>query len=295
MVSISGRNQRKKDGLSLREGLNIGLKRNYYVKPVDSAKNCIYLQMEKDQLQISLVQADTSGETTEANLASLEEMLENDDSFSDIYLLPELFNTGYQRAFTTKPETMGLQTHRWMRLIASRKNAAICGSVTITEAGKTYNRMLFVAPDGNTQHYDKVNIFKFSGEDKIYASGNDSPIFEYAGWRIKPTICFDIRFPETIRNHVPFYDLILCAAHWPKARIAAWNKLLPARAIENQAYLAAVNRFGTESETRYPGHSVGLDFLGNVLAASEEKSEISSFIISKTEQNDFRERYKFLV
>jgi len=250
--------------------------------------------MKKDQLQISLVQANTSQESTEANLASLEELLECADSQSDIYLLPELFNTGYQRAFTTKPETMGLQTHRWMRLLAERKNAAICGSLTISEGGKIFNRMLFVAPDGSTQHYDKVNVFKFSGEDKVFASGNRLPIFEFLGWKIKPSICFDIRFPETIRNTFPYYDLILCAAHWPEARIAAWDKLLPARAIENQTYLAAVNRFGKEGEIFYPGHSIGLDYKGNPLLEINDQTEIKTLSVCKSQQNLFREQFKFL-
>jgi len=250
--------------------------------------------MIKDDLQISLVQADTSGDTIAANLAYLEEMVSDTDQSSDIYLLPELFNTGYQKAFTTKPETMGLQTHRWMRLMAERKNAAICGSVSIQEGGKTLNRLLFVEPNGKTQYYDKINVFKFSGEDKVFSSGESAPIFDFLGWRIKPSICFDMRFPETLRNQNPFYDLILCCAHWPEARISAWDKLLPARAIENQSYLAAVNRYGKEGETKYSGHSVGLDFLGNAIILTNEQAEIRTFNISKTKQDLFREKFRFL-
>jgi len=251
--------------------------------------------MEKNELRVTLVQADTSGETVEANLAMLEELLEKVEEASDVFLLPELFNTGYRNAFVTKPETMGLLSHRWMRLMAERKNAAIVGSVTISEGGKTFNRMLFVTPDGKTQHYDKVNVFKFSGEDKVYAAGHITPIFEYGGWKIKPSICFDMRFPETIRNTKPYYDLILCAAHWPHPRISAWDKLLPARAIENQAYLAAVNRYGHETEVFYPGHSVGLDYLGNTLGEVGEAVGVKTVIFDKTELEIFREKFRFLV
>jgi len=250
--------------------------------------------MEKKEIQITLLQADTHGETIGSNLAILEELIESTEDQTDIILLPELFNTGYKKAFTTRPETMGMQTHKWMRMMAERKNAAICGSVSIAEGGKTFNRMLFVEPDGKTQHYDKVNVFAFSGEDKVFTAGNQLPIFEFLGWRIKPMICFDLRFPETIRNHNPYYDLILCSAHWPKPRIEAWDKLLMARAIENQTYLAAVNRIGMEGEAIYPGHSAGIDFLGKALVYSEEKNSTSLFKISKAAVNEFRIRFPFL-
>jgi len=250
--------------------------------------------MEKDELTIALVQANTSGESIGANLAMLEEMLETTDSQTDIMLLPELFNTGYQNAFTTKPEMMGMQTHRWMKQMAERKKSAICGSVAISEGGFVFNRILFVSPDGQTQHYDKVNVFKFSGEDKLFSVGKTLPLFSFLGWTIKPSICFDIRFPETIRNQDTHYDLILCSAHWPNPRIAAWDKLLQARAIENQSFLAAVNRFGDEGEIHYSGHSVGLDFMGNQIAETSERAEIKTFSISKSSQLNFREKFPFL-
>ena len=250
--------------------------------------------MEKNELKISLVQANTSGKSISANLCMLEEMIESIDFHTDIILLPELFNTGYKNSFSTKPEKMGLETHRWMKLIAERKGAAICGSISILGKEKTFNRMLFVEPSGRTQHYDKINVFKFSGEDKMFSAGESKPIFEFHGWRIKPIICFDLRFSESIRNQAPFYDLILCAAHWPDQRIAAWKKLLPARAIENQSYVAAVNRYGYEEDTYYPGHSVGLDFLGDVLVTANERAEIQSFEILRSALVQFRNNFPFL-
>jgi omega-amidase len=247
-----------------------------------------------DTLKIGLVQANPSFSSIEGNLAALEEQLDRDNSGAEIYLLPELFNTGYRAAFTTRPETMGLLTTRWMRQMAQRKNAAVCGSIAISENGKVFNRMLFVGPDGTVQHYDKVNVFAFSGEDKVFSPGQTGVIFSYLGWSIKATICFDMRFPETIRNHAPYYDLILCSAHWPEPRIQAWDKILPARAIENQAFLAAVNRIGEEGEARYPGHSCLLDFMGSYLWDPMLAEEILTVEISKTAQNKFRQSFPFL-
>lgn len=247
-----------------------------------------------EALCVSLVQANTQFESIGGNLAHLEELLDSAYQKTDIYLLPELFNTGYKLAFSTRPETKGLQTTRWMRQMAERKNAAVCGSIAIAENGKTFNRMLFVTPDGEIQWYDKINVFKFSGEDNVFSAGENQAIFLFKGWKIKPIICFDLRFPEAARNQKPWYDLILCSAHWPQPRISAWDTLLKARAIENQAYLAAVNRFGTEDESHYPGHSAGLDYLGNSLVTTKEKEEIATVVFEKSSLYQFRARFPFL-
>jgi omega-amidase len=247
-----------------------------------------------EDLRVALVQADSRYDSVSGNLAHLEELLESNQESAHIFLLPELFNTGYQAAFNTRPEVYGLETTRWMKLMAKRKNAAICGSVSISEDGKTYNRMLFVLPDGSHFQYDKVNVFKFSGEDQVFSAGKELPVFTYKGWRIKPIICFDLRFPETIRNKSPYYDLILCSAHWPSPRIEAWDKLLMARAIENQAYLGAVNRVGTEGKVEYPGHSAGVDFLGKPVFPVLKQEEIKVFSCSHSELMDFRKNFPFL-
>ena len=248
----------------------------------------------QENLSIALVQADTRHASVGGNLAMLEELLENSGAEADLYLFPELFNTGYANSFVAKPEHMGQETTRWMRTMATRLDAAVCGSAAITEAGKVYNRMLFVSPDGNIQHYDKQRVFRFSGEDKVFSPGLSAPVFKYQGWRIKPIVCFDLRFPEVARNQLPWYDVLLCSAHWPQPRIEAWDKLLLARAIENQAYVAAVNRVGVEGDSTYPGHSAGIDFAGNILAKPADSESVTTFICNKTNLETFRNRFPFL-
>ena len=248
----------------------------------------------RDILKIALVQADPQFETIEGNLAYFEELIETEKNEADLFLLPELFNTGYKLGFTTRPETMGERTCRWMRYLSERKNAVLCGSIAIMEKGKVYNRMLFVKPNGEIEHYDKQNVFAFSGEDKVFTAGAKPVVFDYLGWKIKATICFDLRFPEDCRNQSPFYDLMICSAHWPSARVQAWDALLKARAIENQAYVAAVNRVGKEGAVIYTGHSVGYDFLGNPISRVSEVEEVQSFEVSKTSLANFRESFPFL-
>lgn len=248
----------------------------------------------KPVLYVALVQANTKYTSVSANLAHLEELLETVSSDVDIFLLPELFNTGYQLAFTTPPEVMGLETTRWMLQMAKRKNAALCGSIAIKENDQVFNRMIFATPDGKTQTYDKVNVFRFSGEDKVFSAGLRPAIFEFRGWRLKAIICFDLRFPESVRNTQPWYDAILCSAHWPKPRIEAWDKLVMGRAIENQAYLAAVNRFGQEGDAIYPGHSTAIDFAGQSLVQLQDKEQIGIVSFEYSALHHFRNRFPFL-
>ncbi len=250
--------------------------------------------MKKEELSISLVQANVAFDSVEGNLSHLEELLERDSSESDIYLLPELFNTGYRNAFHMKAEKMGLYTTRWMKQMAARKKGAICGSVAIDENGQVFNRMLFVEPSGTIQYYDKVNVFAFSGEDKVFSAGQKDAIFEYLGWRIKAIICFDLRFPESVRNKAPYFDLIVCSAHWPSPRIQAWDTLIPARAIENQSYFAATNRYGAEGEAMYPGHSVVIDFKGTPMIPALKEECIVTCKLKSSELDQFRASFPFL-
>ncbi|HPI09872.1 MAG TPA: nitrilase-related carbon-nitrogen hydrolase [Catalimonadaceae bacterium] len=250
--------------------------------------------MKKEELSISLVQANVAFDSVEGNLSHLEELLERDSSESDIYLLPELFNTGYRNAFHMKAEKMGLYTTRWMKQMAARKKGAICGSVAIDENGQVFNRMLFVEPSGTIQYYDKVNVFAFSGEDKMFSAGQKDAIFEYLGWRIKAIICFDLRFPESVRNKAPYFDLIVCSAHWPSPRIQAWDTLIPARAIENQSYFAATNRYGAEGEAMYPGHSVVIDFKGTPMIPALKEECIVTCKLKSSELDQFRASFPFL-
>lgn len=249
----------------------------------------------KNKFCISLVQADTRFDDGTGNLAHLEELISSSREPCDLYLLPELFNTGYRNAFTTRPETMNGHSHRWMLHMARRTGAVMAGTISIAEEGKTFNRFLFVRPDGITQHYDKVNVFAYSGEDKVYTAGSLSARFDWLGWNIKPIICFDLRFPESARNHSPHYDVLLCPAHWPAGRMPAWDRLLPARAIENQCYVLATNRIGTEGEISYAGHSAAIDFLGENMAGKTLKEEgVFHFLLEKEKLLHFRKSFPFL-
>jgi omega-amidase len=184
---------------------------------------------------------------------------------SDLILLPEMFSTGFTMNAAAVAEEMNGPTVQWMKKLANAKNAVLCGSVVIRESGKYYNRLIWMQPDGKYFSYDKRHLFRMAGEEKIYTPGTKRLIVNLKGWRICPLVCYDLRFPVWSRNQND-YDLLIYVANWPSRRKYAWKQLLVARAIENQCYVAGLNRTGKDgNKIPYPGNSLLLDPLGKII------------------------------
>ena len=213
---------------------------------------------------------------------------------ADLYVLPEMFSTG----FCTQPEGIAepsnSDTLRWMQRKAAETNAAIAGSVAIEEQGKYYNRFYFVKPDGSVTHYDKKHLFTYGGEHLRFTAGEERVIVEWRGVRILLEVCYDLRFPIWARNRGD-YDMILYVASWPTPRVAAWSALLVARAIENQCYVAGVNRVGTDPACEYCGGSVIIDPYGKVIATCADNTECEATAeIDMQALEAFREKFPVL-
>lgn len=166
------------------------------------------------------------------------------DLNADLFLVPEMFTTGFYMNAEEVADEENLALN-WMKIFAKTKNAAIGGSVSVKDNGKFYNRFYFVKPDGTKYEYNKRHLFSYTGEDKIYTAGNERVIVNYLGFRILLQVCFDARFPVFARNKND-YDVILNVANWPETRVLTWETLNQARAIENQAYVFALNRTGED-------------------------------------------------
>lgn len=243
-------------------------------------------------LNISSIQYDIAWENTAKNKEFLTELITKAIK-ADVYVLPETFTTGFSVKFEMAETMEGLSVN-WMKKMASEKKAAIMGSLIIKEGSSVYNRMVFVTPDKKIQTYDKLHLFNYGDEGKCFTSGKGSVIFEYLNWKIKPIICYDLRFPVSIRN-TENYDILICVANWPKARVEAWDTLLKARAIENQCYVVGVNRIGKDGNNlEYPGHSNSYDPLGKALGEFNNAEIISDFIMDKNKIKITRENFPFL-
>lgn len=256
-----------------------------------------------ENLSICTVQTDIVWENPIANQVYLEELIQFDEAV-DLIVLPEMFTTG----FTINPAKIAehhdekMDSFVWMKKMAQSKNAVMTGSIVVEDQGKYYNRLYWVKPSGEYSYYDKHNLFAFAGEDKEYCAGNTRLIEDIKGWKIMPLICFDLRFPSWARNKIdndgkPTYDLLLYVANWPAKRRIHWQKLLEARAIENQCYVAGINRVGEDPNgLKYIGDTTVIDFFGEeIIKHNDGQSSILITRLEKTKLDAYRKSFPILL
>jgi len=200
-------------------------------------------------LIVHAIQEDLIWENEKANLELFEQRI-SEIGESDLILLPEMFNTG----FTMNPESNANgepgPVLEWMSGQAESAGSVICGSTIVQVNGSYFNRLYWCRPDGSYESYNKRHLFSLAGEEKVYSAGDSIIQTEIKGWKIRPLICYDLRFPVWCRNDSQ-YDLLLFVANWPQRRIMHWDKLLVARAIENQAFVVGLNRVGNDGNQIY--------------------------------------------
>lgn len=245
-------------------------------------------------MKIALIQSSLFWENREKNKKKLEEKINAISEPIDLIVLPEMFTSGFTMHPHLVAETMLGETMVWLQQLAKEKNAAITGSLVITEKGNFYNRLVFVFPSGKVQFYDKRHLFTLAGEDKKYTAGKEKVIIDYLGWKICLLICYDLRFPVFARNSED-YDVLLYVANWPNTRINAWDALLKARAIENMCYTIGVNRIGVDANHHiYNGHSQVQDFLGRAIIEPQESDGVFIATLEKTSLLETRQKLGFL-
>ncbi len=246
-------------------------------------------------LNTALLQVDLKWEDPQANRSLFSKEIKALSDEIDLIILPEMFTTGFSMNAEKLAERNDGLSFNWMREMAILKNAAVTGSLIITEDGNYYNRLFFVFPDGSYKTYDKRHTFTLAKEDKTYSAGKERLIVEYKGWRICPLICYDLRFPVWSRN-TEDYDLLIYVANWPNKRVAAWDALLKARAIENMSYCIGINRTGIDGDGHdYSGHSAVYDCLGeNLTGENREMPFVEEISLDKDHLEKTRKQLKFL-
>lgn len=245
-------------------------------------------------LDITLIQTDLSWQDRDSNIQRFEKHLENVGE-TDLVVLPEMFTTGFSMKAESFYEEEGGPTLQWMLKTSAAIDAAICGSVITKEGDHYFNRLFFVLPSGHYYKYDKRHLFTLANEQDTYTAGKESIVVEYKGWKIKPLICYDLRFPVWCRNKEEA-DVMLFVANWPERRSDAWKTLLKARAIENMCYVAGVNRVGNDGNEVYHSGNSGLyDELGRELLKFEDGSEgVKTYKLDHEKMMASRKRFNFL-
>ncbi len=239
-------------------------------------------------LTLSLIQSELCWHDCEANLKLFSQRLEQVPDNTDLVLLPEMFSTGFTMASEEVAQSMQGEAVTWLRDKAVALQKYICASVVVHDAGRYFNRFVCADPDGALRSYDKRHLFRMADEHQHYSAGQDRLIFEVKGWRVLASVCYDLRFPVWLRN-TNNYDLMVCVANWPAARQSAWNTLLRARSIENQTFVAGVNRVGTDGNgIVYAGGSGIYAPDGEVLSERMEVADIISATLNPATLSSLR-------
>ena len=208
---------------------------------------------------------------------------------TQLIVLPEMFSTGFSMHATQCAEAMGGRAVLWLQAKAAAKAVHIAGSLMIKAQGRFYNRLVWAHPDGALTTYDKKHLFRYAGEEKVYAAGDRQVTIAVDNWRIRPFICYDLRFPIWCRNLNNAYDLALFVANWPARRAAHWKALLRARAIENQAYVIGVNRVGVDGNGHaYSGDSAAISPSGEVMFEKNDEECTPTLRFSRKTLEDYR-------
>lgn len=252
-------------------------------------------------LIISLIQSDLHWEDKNANLAMFEEKIRGIKERTHIVLLPEMFSTGFSMKPESLAETMHGPTVEWMKRVSASKKVILAGSLMIEEEGNYHNRLVWMLPNGQLGYYDKRHLFAYANEHEHYAPGNKRLIAAVNGWKVNLMVCYDLRFPVWARQSpdtedgLPEYDLLIYVANWPERRNHAWKTLLLARAIENQCFVAGVNRVGNDgNEIYHSGDSMVVDPMGAIMETKVHDEGVITVTLKRDTLNEVRTKLPFL-
>lgn len=244
-------------------------------------------------MKVLIIQHDIVWASPTTNTAHLDDIMSVMPK-ADVYVLPEMFATGFATCPQGIAETGGGHSLQWMVDKAHQLDAAIVGSLAVEEQGHYFNRLYFVQPDGTITHYDKRHLFGYGGEKRSYSSGEHRVVVSFRGVRYMMQVCYDLRFPVFSRNHRD-YDAAIYVANWPTSRISVWDTLLRARAIENQSYVIGVNRVGCDAACQYNGHSAIIDAYGRTMSQCTDGAEGWALAELDMEQlTHFRQKFPVL-
>ena len=228
-----------------------------------------------------------------------------------VHVFPEVLATG----FLTNREDLakvsvgpdgGEQVQFLQDLSKELQAVMLCSLVVrlkdLSGSARYANRLFVVHPDGSVGCADKMHLFGLAGEDAHFEKGDRPLDFSVDGWNFRAAVCYDLRFPEAFRNawkpteDRPEYDVLVFVANWPDRRIAHWDALLPARAIENQSYVVGVNRVGFDGlGIAHSGHSGAWNAWGHCLERQTEGTPGTMIVdLSREDLQDARTKLPFL-
>lgn len=246
-------------------------------------------------MKIALLQSDIAWEDVAENHRRAARLLsEAAAGGARLAILPEMFSTGFSMDAARIAQPPGGPSESFLREQAKSLNLWILASIPEAGEPSPRNMALLVSPDGKVTRYAKIHPFSFAGEHEHFTAGDRVVTADVDGLRVTPLVCYDLRFPEPFRTAAADTDLYAVVANWPDERREHWRLLLRARAVENQAYVAGVNRVGWGGRLRYAGDSAAIGPLGETLAEAGEDECLLFLDVDPARVAEVRARFPFL-
>ena len=246
-------------------------------------------------MNVTIFQTDVRWAKPDENVRNIQRMFDECRG-SDLYVLPEMWATGFATTPHDIAENDDSIALKWMKQTAVKHSCAVSGSLLIrTHDGIFRNRHYFVTPE-EMLFYDKHHLFTYGHEDEFITPGNDHVVATWQGRRFLLLTCYDLRFPVWARyGRAGEYDAIIVVANWPEKRQQAWQVLTHARAIENQCYLIGANRVGDDQYCHYRGESLVCGPQGEtLLSCLPEKEEAKTVALDFASLDYIRSRFRVL-
>lgn len=250
-------------------------------------------------VKIALVQMDVHWEDREANLGLAGTLVEDAARRdADAALLPEMFTTGFSMNLRKHGEEGDGRTHSFLSGLARRLGINIVAGYGVMHPAEGKGRNIARAYDRTGEvaaTYVKMHPFSFAGEDRHFEAGASPVLFPLDDVPSSVFICYDLRFPEAFRQVAREARLVFVIANWPASRDDHWVSLLKARAIENQCFVAGVNRAGTDGNgISYTGRSAVFGPSGETVCLCGGTEEVRLCTIEPPEAERIRSKYPFL-
>lgn len=168
---------------------------------------------------------------------------------TDLVVYPEMTLTGFtMESQKVKEDVLSSETITFFKEQAKKYKVSIAFGVVLSKGEKATNNLVVVSEQGVLATYAKIHPFSYAGENDYYQAGDELKKLTIGGATIGLTICYDLRFPELYQAYSKDCSVILNIANWPERRVSHWRALNKARAIENQVFMIAVNRIGTDGK-----------------------------------------------
>lgn len=226
-------------------------------------------------VEIALCQIRPAMGDPEYNIQVVTDMITS--TGSDVLVFPECFLTGYGADVSDMFGKISAGLSNISNLCRKYDKAVAIGTPMKTPKGIA-NSIAFLSPDGDS-FYDKTHLARFGiySEDG-YVAGHRPVVASYHGIRFGLSICYDIYFPEVLHAcSLNMADVNICVSAAAVPSAPFFERILPARALENVTYLAFVNNVGPMHGLEMAGGSKAFDPLGNEIASCGQKECVVPF------------------